>query len=35
LCPPVAALGNMMWDIRDDDTSEAGHRLRWSDLKAY
>ncbi len=35
LRPPVAALGDVMWNIRDDDTSETSHRLRWSDLKAY
>ena len=35
LRPPVAALGNMMWGIGDDDTSETGHWLCWSDLKVY
>ncbi|MGV1789173.1 hypothetical protein [Rhizobium sp. A37_96] len=27
LHPPVAALADLMWSIRDDDTSEAGHCL--------
>lgn len=35
LRPPVAVLGNMMWGIGDDDTSETGHWLFWSDLKIY
>ncbi len=35
LRPPVAALCNMMWNIRDDDTSETGHWMCWLDLKVY
>lgn len=27
LRPPVAALSNMIWNIRNDDTSETGHWL--------
>ncbi|NKJ38793.1 hypothetical protein [Rhizobium sp. SG570] len=34
LRPPVAALGDVMWNIRGDDASETGHWLLWSDLKS-
>jgi|UPI000562B63A hypothetical protein len=35
LRPPVAALGDVMWNIRGDDASETGHWLFWSDLEFY